>query len=165
MGKLQYFWLMFFTFCVCKSAPAQYPVLKHYPKVDVTVQLLSDVYQNADSIKLKITITNHKKNAQTLYFGGFAWGLSGVVVDKNGRSVTELPCRCEMDSQIYFEEELVKRHWGRILKPDSSLSDIYPLNRILILNFKHFNQLPVGKYELSLSYFGNDANKVSFTIE
>jgi len=165
MVKPNYLLLIFLILCGSRFALAQYPVLKHYPKVGVTIRLLSDVYQNADSIRVKVTITNHQKNVQTLYFGGFAWGLSGVVVDKEGKSVTELPCRCEMDSHIYFEDELVKKHWGRRLKPDSSLSDIYPLNRILILNFKHFNQLPAGKYALSLTYFGNEANKVSFTIE
>ncbi len=144
-------------------AQAQSMLGVRFPKVNVSITLDSIVYKQPNNIEVNVAIINLQKFKQKLLFSGKAWGLCGIVTDKQGKSVTELQCHAVLESQIYTETMLKKMHAYRYLKPDSSMTHHYHLSNILVLNF-HNNQLPPGDYTLSVSYFGNESNKVSFSI-
>ena len=172
MPKIKFIICCYFGFLVCSSAKAQFPLSSykaypHNPKVKVLISFSPDTFSKNDSIKVSVTIINEGHTTQKVLFGkrsgGIAWGLTGNVTDKAGKSVTVLQNKSVLYSHFYFESELEKKGYYYYLKPGDSTETTYSLNQILVLHYKG-EELPPGKYFLELSYFSNSSNKAEFVI-
>ncbi|GAB5419183.1 MAG: hypothetical protein Crog4KO_25280 [Crocinitomicaceae bacterium] len=143
----------------------QLNALKEF-KVDIGLD--STVFHYGENIEIKLTVKNECKNTVRFLFANpnnsfGPWATSATLVDLNSKkSKLKYPSKAVLQSQIYFEEDLV--NYYRYLKHGESISGTFNLMDIVIL-VDEDQILSKGKYELQLFFHSIASNKLLFTVE
>ena len=148
---------------------AQSVLMFRYPKVKVTIEMKSNVFNTGDSVKFRMILLNNTDTIQKLLFDKpagklFPWGTSVVLKSASGRLMVEFSNREMLSSQIYSEEQIEKYGYYYLLTPGQSLSHEYYLPDIAILKTRD-GKLPVGEYRFQISYYLHFSNSTSFSIK
>ncbi|WP_256537080.1 hypothetical protein [Mucilaginibacter aquariorum] len=132
----------------------------------VNIKLIKPTFETSDSIKIHVTISNVLNRVLYIQYDKSNHyrpiNTSAHVTDEHETSVTEVSNLDMLSSHIPTNEESEKTQYTMF--PLESVSQTYYLKDILVFNYKRFNRLLPGKYNLIIKSNGSLSNKVSFTI-
>ena len=138
------------------------------PNVGFDVLLKDSVFNYGDKIFLTLSVTNISSDEQKLLFNkprvstGGPWETTGNITDmRTGKSVLKYTNRTILSSQIYTEDQLRDNFY--FLKPGQTISGIYELNDIVVVNAPN-SLLPKGAYRVQLFYYGIPSREVIIKI-
>ncbi|MCD8739723.1 hypothetical protein LT679_03835 [Mucilaginibacter roseus] len=165
-GKKYY--SFFITCCIvafCVDCKAQLLLEVRQPGVKTNISSLDSVYSDIDSVKFRITITNDTDTIKNILFNkpmkNYPWQSCVYLFYGEDQRIDGINCPYLISSSAYSIKDV--RPYLIELKKGDTVSDIYYLNKLIL--FTGSKPSKRGRYYVSISYFGNKSNTVSFMLK
>jgi hypothetical protein len=137
------------------------------PKLNIDIKIFAKVFRTSDSIKVQVNISNPMLYTQKIVYKGSKYSPLETwfnVSDEHGKSVTEVANKNVLSSYMYTQKELEKKGAFISISPLQTLTQTYYLKDVLVFNYKDYNTVSAGTYNLVVKYYDNNSNKVYFKI-